>query len=136
MHVLEDLKGELREVEDGFVSCEHDIKGYIFRGVTIRRLNNKAYEKMEIYEFDGINRKESKFTNTVTLVLHYSLGTQRREQEWGVEKWREEGQRRGVSLDWPNVKGDKKREKTAREGKEKERREYVILDSLVRCTTN
>ena len=35
------------------------------------------------------------------------------------------GARRGVSLDWPNVKGDKKREKTARErkrrGKEKER---------------
>ena len=48
--------------------------------------------------------------------------------------------RRGVSLDWPNVKGDKKREKTARErerrGKgESERREYVILDSLIRCTT-
>ena len=59
MHVLEDLKGELREVEDGFVSSEHDIKGYIFRGVTIRRLNNKAFEKMEIYEFDGINRKGS-----------------------------------------------------------------------------
>ena len=40
------------------------------------------------------------------------------------ERWRGEGQEEEVSLDWPNKKGDKKREKIARErdeGKEKER---------------
>ena len=131
MYILEDLRGELREVEDGFVSSEHDIKGYIIRGVTIRRLNNKAYEKMEIYEFDGINRKGSKFTNTVTLVLHYSLRMQRRERaRVGRREVERRWARRGVSLDWPNVKGDKKREKTAREreeGKEKARDVNMLL---------
>jgi len=74
----------LREVEDGFVSSKHDIKGHICRGVTIRRLNNKAFEKMEIYGFDGINRKGSEVTNTVVLVLHYSLGARRRESKSGA----------------------------------------------------
>jgi len=30
MHNLEDLGGELREVEDGFGRSKHDVKGYFF----------------------------------------------------------------------------------------------------------
>jgi len=30
MHILEDLGGKLREVEDDFVRSEHDVKGYFF----------------------------------------------------------------------------------------------------------
>ena len=30
MHILEDIGGELREVEDDFVSNEHDVKGFFF----------------------------------------------------------------------------------------------------------
>jgi len=84
MHVLEDLNGELREVEDDFVSSEHDVKGHFFRGVTMRYLNNNAFEKMKIYEFDGINRKGSEITNIVAPVLHYSLGMWRRESKSGA----------------------------------------------------
>ena len=40
MHIMEDLGGELREVEDDFVSSEHDVKGYFFHDVNIRPLKS------------------------------------------------------------------------------------------------
>ena len=55
MHILEDLGGELREVEDGFVRSEHDVKGYFFHGVEMKRLKSSLFEKMEIYKFDEIS---------------------------------------------------------------------------------
>ena len=54
MHILEDLRGMLREVEDDFVSREHNLKGHYFRGVEMRRLKNSVFRKMEIYKFDEI----------------------------------------------------------------------------------
>ena len=51
MHILEDIRGMLREVEDGFVSSEHNMKGHFFRGVEMRCLKSKVFRKMEIYKF-------------------------------------------------------------------------------------
>ena len=51
MQILEDIRGMLREVEDGFVSSEHNMKGHFFRGVEMRRSKNKVFRKMEIYKF-------------------------------------------------------------------------------------
>ena len=45
MHILEDLGGELREVGDGYVSSEHDVKGHFF----------SVFVKMKIYKFDEIS---------------------------------------------------------------------------------
>jgi len=55
MNILKDLERELKEVEDGFVSNEHDVKGHFFHGVKIRHLKNNVFEKMEIYKFDDIS---------------------------------------------------------------------------------
>ena len=41
--ILEDLRRELREVEDGFLSNQHDVKGHFFRGVDIRCLKSSAF---------------------------------------------------------------------------------------------
>jgi len=54
MHILEDLGGYLREVKDGFVSSEHNVKGHFFRGVEKRPLKSSLFWKMEIYKFDEI----------------------------------------------------------------------------------
>ena len=54
MHILE-LGGMLRKVEDGFVSSEHDVKRYFFRGVEMRCLKSSVFEKMEINKFDEIS---------------------------------------------------------------------------------
>jgi len=54
MHILKDLRGMLREVEDDFVSREHNVKGHFIRGVEMRCLKSSVFGKMEIYKFDEI----------------------------------------------------------------------------------
>ena len=55
MHILEDLVGKLGEVEEGFISDEHDVKGHFFRGVEIKCLKSCVFGKMEIYKFEKIS---------------------------------------------------------------------------------
>ena len=46
MHILEDLERKLKEVEDGSVSNEHDVKGHFFHGVEIRHLKNSVFGRI------------------------------------------------------------------------------------------
>jgi len=55
MHILEDLGGMLRKVEDGFVSSEYDVKRHFFRGVEMRCLKSSVFGKMEINKFDEVS---------------------------------------------------------------------------------
>ena len=65
MHILEDLGGKLREIEDDFVSSEHYVKGYFFHGVEMRCLNSSVFGKLEIYKFDEVSKKNSEIINIV-----------------------------------------------------------------------
>jgi len=47
MHILENLLGELTKVEDGLVSCEHNVKGHFFRGMEMRRLKSSVFGKFD-----------------------------------------------------------------------------------------
>ena len=51
MHILENIRGMLREVEDCFVSNKHNMKGHFFRCVEMRCLKTRVFRKMEIYKF-------------------------------------------------------------------------------------
>ena len=48
VHILKDLGGELKEVEDSFFCSEYDMKGHFFRGVKMRRLKINIFKKIEI----------------------------------------------------------------------------------------
>ena len=80
MQFLEDLGG-LKDDEGGLENRHHNVKGYAYRDVKVRRLNSSAIEEMKLYEFDRICGKTEQLQIFFPLFVFSSWRTQ-----WRGEK--------------------------------------------------